>query len=716
MSNSLKELAGYELDSSPLHAHEKRRVNLMNTTLNKARDLAAKETDPSNPVSVLIAEARVLILQMGKKEFAYEADLHPHAIMNAELPTSYPQHDSMSRIYRYLESRENDRSCTREEQILLEETREMMLELLVPELDQYGKPYRDTVAGLYTTWRYEVGTDMFEKASALTNGNRQPIKDGTLWQRREMGTVPDFEEVRIIARVLEKDEGEAAVIWAEEKLQQLLDRDIPEPVARLVVEMQIKIEGLKMNGASLRHKGKLKTDAADAILHGDMPHVSEVQAAILKAFTNKKERAAFVEEWKATYEHIASQPNFQTEFERIRDENGWTNQMISQLLGIKAPEERDKNYEANRTEQYRPSSELRRMYQGQELSTQAPAKAAIALISNDRDTAEYLENLFIENVKARFTRQGSSLKDSNVRHHRMLCGMDINDLAEVSGYTKHELQMVERGRVSLPTRDEQALIRIMHDHCHTQIDDAKTKLAELHEDPSSVAEASSHLANKLGGYAPLSRGMHTDDANMRSFNTSKAQLQAIASGKHVPPLPQLKHMLKAGDASLTPELLKDWYMKMAQHLKNDPDGQWNHPLARGFGMVVFEHANNLRQFWQQYLEDDIGHSILTRNVRQMNGEGYNIQWPTISRYLNAAGLGLSAPQRIWLQEIFKDDSDLRQAVESGNEKIVVRIIGKALKRWRKEMRSWNNDPNDCEHMLGLTDAERGIKPKKKLAR
>ncbi|MCH8276786.1 MAG: hypothetical protein IIA50_04500, partial [Bacteroidetes bacterium] len=201
----------------------------MNRTLSDTR-AASRELgeEPDESIAVLIAETRVLVLEQGKKEFAENAGMHFHAISNAERSGSAPQHKSMSRVYRYWEQiadPEQYKATSRVRQQLWEAC-EKLLDLLVPDLDEYDRPLRRTVEGEYWRWVYQVGEKAFFEATAYSNERKKPLTKGTLWQRHEMGTVPDFEEPRIIGRILERDLADMTEIWTEQKSQQLLQRGV----------------------------------------------------------------------------------------------------------------------------------------------------------------------------------------------------------------------------------------------------------------------------------------------------------------------------------------------------------------------------------------------------------------------------------------------------------------------------------------------------------
>ena len=85
-----------ELPTSGLSGHDLRRVDKLNGTLRRTRALVAKSKDPARLIAQLLAETRVLVLQMGRYEFGQMAGMHFHAVKNVETPGSHPQHECSS--------------------------------------------------------------------------------------------------------------------------------------------------------------------------------------------------------------------------------------------------------------------------------------------------------------------------------------------------------------------------------------------------------------------------------------------------------------------------------------------------------------------------------------------------------------------------------------------------------------------------------------------
>ena len=709
-----------ELSTRGLAGHDLRRVQKLNDTLRRTRALTAKSEDAAHSIALLLAETRVLVLQLGRYEFGQMAGMHFHAVKNAETPGSHPQHESLSRVYRTWNRIAGDKKQPRRVQNQLAAACGELLELLVPEEDEEGRPLRASVDGLYRIWMYQLGRHAFENASRQTNRQRLPLTYGTLWQRREVNMVPDFEEVRLIGMQLDRDLEVAAAIWDQRKTEQLLARGMPAPLVRFIVAIQLAYPGLRMNAASIRKHLKVTEKTAQAINNGQLIDFEDIRH-VANSVIPKKEVTKLKNQWNTARGYLASHEDFATAFSRIRSENGWSNHMLATLLHVRPPEERSgqrvsmKKAKAARAESYRPSAEVRRMYQEIAFSGQAPAKATIDLIASDTITEgnrgenqkEYLTRLFLEGIKQRLLKKGSGAHASPIRGHRILCGVLPQQLADAAGYAKSDILLLERGILDVNASEERRLLKLIETFPASKISEARAHLAELMSPPSTVIEAVVRLRDRHGGYIPLSRLLH--DETDRRLNLSPFHLKCIERGESVPALPLLRHLVTRGGSELTLELIKDWYERMPNFLYENQKLRWRNPLVRGFGMVIFEKWYSLHDFWEEQFQDDFSYPTLTRNFQQLNGQSYDFSWTTVSRYLNAAGVGVSHPRRNYLQQLFDRKNEVADAINSDNKPAALAIVKQVLKRWRKDLRADNKDPQSVEHTLGLTTDERGHK-------
>ncbi|MCA9125108.1 MAG: hypothetical protein KDB11_33260 [Planctomycetales bacterium] len=697
-----------------------RRILKLNDTLRNTRALVAQSEHAADSIALLLAETRVLVLRMGRYEFGRLAGMHFHAVKNAETPGTHPQHESLSRIYRtWNRLATNDREHSPRVRKQLAEAGAKLLDLLVPEQDERGRPLRTSVDGLYRIWMYQLGRSAFETASRKTNRQRAPLTYGTLWQRREAGMVPDFEEVRVIGTHLRRDLDMAAEIWKQQKTEQLLARGMSKPVVRFTVAIQLAFPGLKMTSASLRKHLALSEKTSQAINNGQMVGFDDIRHVVGKAIPSK-DIPAFTRQWNDVWDRLNSQEDFATAFPRICNENAWNNHMLSMLLRVRPPEQRSgssgsksKQKKIFRVESYRPSAEVRRMYQENGFSGQAPAKAAIDLVASEEISAgnrgesqrQYLTRLFLEGVEQRLSQKGSGASDSAVHRHRILCGVTPQQLADVSGYLKADILLMEHGLRKVSASEAKRLIALIETFPADKVARARARIAELTTPPSTIVEAVTRLRDRHGGYVPLSRVLHHE--THRCLCLSPAHLKQIERSQDVPALPLLEHLVTRGGSQLTPELTRDWYDRMPQHLVEHPKLRWRHPLVRGFGIIVFEKWPNLYAFWQEQFQDDFTYSIVTRNFQQLNGRWGDFPWTTVSRYLNAVGLGVSDPRREFLQRLFERKDEVTEAHNANNHPAAVAVIRQVLKQWRSAQRATHRDPQSVEYKLGLTAEERG---------
>jgi transcriptional regulator with XRE-family HTH domain len=711
-----------ELSTRGVAGHALRRVQKLNNTLRGTRQLVAKSgEDPAQSIALLLAQTRVLVLKMGRREFGNAAGMHFHAVKNVETPGSHPQHESFSRVYRtWFRFARSEKGPFLPVRGQVAKACEKLLEFLVPQRDEHGRPLRETIDGLYRKWMYQAGHEAFEAASKLANPLHVPLTYGALWQRREVGMVPDFDEVRSIGTRLRLDLDEAAAIWEQCKTRQLLERGLPSPLVRFIVTMQLKCSGLRMTAASVREHLRVSEKTAQAINNGQLVKFKDVRNAV-QSILDSKSAAALERDWQSAWERNRSQEDFGTALPRICAENGWSNHTLAVLLRIRPPEERGIAAAARgkarlRAESYRPSAEIRRMYQEKCFSGQAPAKAVIDMVAlegkreaSGENQRHYLTRLFLEGVERQLSRKGTAAHDSPLRWHRILCGVTPRQLADASGISKDHLLLVERGSRKISAAELKRLLNLIESFPAEKVKQARARLTELKSPPENARQAVERLRDRHGGYNPLCRLLNDDPERQVSF--TPVRLKRIAGGAEVPPLPMLERMLIRGGSQIVPALIDDWYQRVPEYLRNHPKLRWKHPLVRGFGVVVFEKWLSLRHFWDDQFRDDFSYSIITRNFQQLNGNGADYHWATVSRYLNAAGMDAADPRRAFLQQLFDRRGEVTDAVRANQRSRIIQIVGEVLRQWRKSERTAGRDPRPTERLLGLTAEERNAASK-----
>lgn len=351
------------------------------------------------------------------------------------------------------------------------------------------------------------------------------------------------------------------------------------------------------------------------------------------------------------------------------------------------------------------------MYQEKCFSGQAPAKAVIDMVAlegkreaSGENQRDYLTRLFLEGVERQLSRKGTAAHGSPLRWHRILCGVTPGQLANLSGIPKDHLLLVERGNRKVNAAEIKRLLKLIESFPAEKVKQARARLTELNSPPENARQAVERLRDRHGGYNPLCRLLNDDPERQVSF--TPVRLKRIARGAEVPPLPILERMLTRGGSQLVPALIDDWYQRVPDYLRNHPKLRWKHPLVRGFGVVVFEKWLSLRHFWEDQFRDDFSYSIITRNFQQLNGNGADYHWATVSRYLNAAGLGSTDPRRAFLQQLFERRDEITTALQANQRSKIAGVVAEVLRQWRKGERSAGRDPLTTERILGLTAEER----------
>ena len=130
-----------------------------------------------------------------------------------------------------------------------------------------------------------------------------PLTYGTLWQRREVGMVPDFEEVRVIGTQLGRDLDMAGEIWEQQKTEQLLARGMSTPMVRFTVAIQLAFPGLKMTSASLRKHLTVSEKTAQAINNGQMVGFDDIRHVVGKVIPSK-DIPAFTRQWNEAWDRL----------------------------------------------------------------------------------------------------------------------------------------------------------------------------------------------------------------------------------------------------------------------------------------------------------------------------------------------------------------------------------------------------------------------------
>lgn len=655
-------------------------------------------------LAALLVTVRWKEQRTGRKKFGQLAGMASGVVLDLETPRRrFTHHESgkPNQEQTQLQTYTKLYQCW-EKLGVTQQLREQLLDLLTPERD------RGTVIGLYHQWKVRVGAQAFENASKHTNDEHRPLKYGTLWQRRVLGTVPAFREVRTIAEGLTFPEGEVARsrdVWSTDRRRQLEARGIERCLQQYLIALELA--DVDLDAVSLMRQGGFTQQVADMIASCELPSWAEIQATVPVLFPEKSTREQLEREWREAEAVSARRPTFEQLFVAARDARGLNNHLLALALKIEPPGERegDSGGEGRRKEPYRISMEVRRTCQENAMNAVAPAGVLAALAARSAAGERKMKGAFCTTLSDRARRKGSALEDSPIRREREWWGIELPREGKLAGFRKGELQLIERGVTSVRSREQERILRTVASLGRTRAKEAQEELQRLLTPPKleTIESALAGIREYVGGYIPFGRRL-----KRAGQQVTARQLEKLAESGSIS-LPELKAAVHYG-LSLEEDskrwvdreweeqhrsLILDWHRRFPDFLRREG---WEDPLARSVLVTIHRRARNLRDFCQQHMVDRFPSSLLVRDLRRVNS-GADLQWLTISRYLDAAQLATDHPVRRFQKLLFE-----QRAVSSSD------ALDATMDAWRKEMRGRRGvlavNPRDYEYMLGLTEEER----------
>lgn len=667
-----------------LESRELRKTRLNNDILTEVRKLG-------EALPTIIAETRWLTLRLTRKEHAEGAGIDDQTQMNVEGRGISPQHETYAAIHKFWKNMNiSEQTLDRLIHLLLVRGRQNQGEDVSEE-----ETLKLSTFDLYRKWGYMVGMSDFEHTSRRVVGG-EGLTYGSLWQRRTVGMVPDFWEVNRLADALKMDSDEARTVWANERMGLLLGRDVPEPYARFLVEVEASMTA-RFTALPIAEQLDIPQELGEKLSRCEFVPFSDIEPIALRLFRGK-ELQALKQAWVAVEAERAGTESYGQAFERIRDEQGMTNAQIVAILNIRPPEERIAGYDSSRNEPYRPSHIIRDVYQNIQFSHQAPAGVLNALVArpgvrvNAMDIGEpdYLRQLFLETRNERRRTSGSSLEDSTLRLLRDYWGIDPDTLETETDIPREEILLAERGLGSRDGNDVRKLERAAEKMGRAKVDAAFARRGEIRKEqtrlPLTVEEFSPLLAAQSGGYLPLSRKTKLSEGRM---GVTPAQMKSIGVGsdKMVPPLPELRHIAKSAGTAVGEELIHDWHIQFANHLEERKSRPMPDPLARLVWTAVSYHSSSAQRFCDDRL-GGLSKSLLTRHVQALNAGTYPT-WELVSRYLSGADISVDDPPYVFAEFLYERQGNTRELI----------------KEWVAYARERRMDPTHESHRFGLTKTE-----------
>jgi transcriptional regulator with XRE-family HTH domain len=682
--------------------HERRTVSVNNAIVEAVRE-------QGNPLCTLLAETRWLILRLTRKQFVTKAKVDYKAVQNSETAGSRPEEATYAAIHAYWKKRG-----------IAEEVREQLLDLIIrhryadtagPDrsgADASEPPMGHGMVNLYRRWSIKAGRERFEKASKLTYGG--------LLQRAYVGMIPDWSEVRTLARKLKEDVDTARELWLTEKRRQLMGRGVAAPLAELLLRLETAHDGFRHEAPAIRKHLGCTDKTAQKLFRYDIVPLTDIEESA-RAVIPADEWERFAEEWSAAEGAEAERDTFGKAFVRARDARGLGNRQLAMALDIRPPEDRpDAPADAvsARREGFRPSAAIRSTCDLNSFSRVAPAGVLIGLVGRPDHRIgtvpepAYLTRLFCDQLAEWARKSGSDADASPLRIARALWGVELEQLVG-KGRTKKDLLRIEQGRTdSVPA----ALLRKTELLGQARLEEAQSRLEVLlsRPYPQTVTECVSTLKGYVGGYTGYQKALAGDVDN--HVGMTAEHLQRIENGKEVPALPTLLRMVTAVMGADADKLLRegewqtgspedeahqaltamreDWFRKYPDFVEAHPHHPWPHPMARFFAVVFGQHAENIARFREAHIPD-VHQSVIARNFIDVNA-GKSINWTNLSRYLDAVDMRDTDPRRRYAVALHAAEGD----------------VDKALRTWTALLRTGRNaqDPAAFALQLGLTTKER----------
>ena len=234
----------------------------------------------------------------------------------------------------------------------------------------------------------------------------------------------------------------------------------------------------------------------------------------------------------------------------------------------------------------------------------------------------------------------------DLRLQREFFGFDVNNAAQVLGYSSLEYQKIERGIEQL---SDSARARILL----ALADAGNKKVAEIFErrsqrdskrvawkSPGSVSEMIRLLAIREGGLVPLSRKLR--DAKLAGI--SPPRLRSYLQKEETPSWSLMHGVAESCGVRNLGDVHINWIHRYREQLKQKSDSR----LAVELRLLIAEVAPTLRAFAKRL---PFNYSVLLRDLYRVEAK-QPIKWPHIERLLRAAGLPSSSERwrvivRLW---------------------------------------------------------------------
>jgi transcriptional regulator with XRE-family HTH domain len=563
-----------------LTGHALRNENL------RRRSLARSATAP--PLARAVVEIRAQALGMTRLELARRSGIGRGTLRDLEMGVHRPTRQTLRRL----------------------------IEFCGP----YGVPEEkinqllDLYTGSCQSLEHLISRLELRAGSTRELARRAGISASTLWEYRRGNFPLSWSLLTKLCKAVGQDPDSVEPLWHECHRARLVARGYPEAWAEFCVlcdRSDVALSRLAQFGvtsASLRRLRYLELPAWSAVAHA------------ARELCRDEEELKRLRQWwdrDAAAQRGSQKDEFGAELRRLRIRRGLRRRELADLFGVGGK---------------KPARIIKYVEEDGYYSVCAFPAGLVAVLAADE--AQQQQLLAVWRLRrAQFILRRRPEMRGELRLHREMYGLTLDDMPEVLGYTSLEYQRIERGVEPLGESANQRIMEAFHRAGQQRVAallarrEARLRDAAAWKSPSSAAELVSLLAHREGGLAPLARQLKKTGCR----GVSVPRLRAIARGVDLPAWCWLKEIAKAAKVGELSDLYEAWQEAYRRRLQCNTIT----PLAVELRMLLAEAANSVREFSQRL---PFNYSVLVRDLGRID-RGQPIAWYHIERLLDAAGMG-----------------------------------------------------------------------------
>lgn len=563
-----------------LTGHALRNENL------RRRSLARSATAP--PLARVVVEIRAHALGMTRLELARRSGIGRGTLRDLELGVHRPTRQTLQRL----------------------------IDFCAP----YGVPEEkigqllDLYTGRCESLEHVISRLELRAGSARELARRAGISASTLWEYRRGNFPVSWSLLVKLCQAVGQDPESLEPLWHACQRRRLVERGYPEAWAEFCVWCDradvatSRLTRLGVTSAALRRLRYL-----------ELPAWGDVAAAARQLCRDDDELKRLRELWNrdASAQRGSQKEEFGPELRRLRLRRGLRRRELADLFGVGGK---------------KPARIIKYIEEDGYYSVRAFPAGLAAVLAGSAEEQQRLLALW-RRRRSQFIRRRRPETRGDLRLLREMCGLTLDDVPEVLGYTSLEYQRIERGVEPLADSAGQRILEAFHRAGEQRVAallarrDSRLRAASVWRSPPSAAEMVALLARREGGLAPLARQLK--EAGCRGVSVPR--LRAVARGADLPAWHWLEQVAKLTKVTDLARVRDDWQTRCRARLQQTGIS----PLAVELRLLIVESANSVREFSRRLT---FNYSVLVRDLARID-RGQSIGWFHVERLLNAAGLG-----------------------------------------------------------------------------